>query len=259
MNENTHEDASSPDEDAQMRDIRLAPADMRPWLAALGGQPPAGMEAESDDGTPAMNTNHALHLRQYFLQRAAMEDATPLGPESEARMLARLRAAGVIPSEPAPAAPQRRADPATHGPNLADRLTGWLEWLLPSGPGAMPRYATLGVIALAVMVAPLLFHPGTPNTNDPNGTLRHGQVAPLPSPELLVLSADPAQQVQQLRAALEAAGASVQVRFSGASYELSIDAAASQRAAVQGALAPWGMALPAQGGLTLKVQPLNPP
>ena len=227
-------------------DLQHLPSQDRAWLAALanldneaGRQPPA---SPSDEET-AMHLAQARQLRHYFTRRDALEAAAPLSPDSEARMLARLRHLGAL--EPAP--PVRRASPV-------QRLRAVLDWLLPSGPGANARYALVAGIALAVMVVPVLLRQG------PHGQDDGYKTAPsLGQGAQLMLVTQPAQQLQQLQNALQAAGVASQAQPHERGYLLQAGIAPSQRIAVQNALSPWGLVVPQQGHLAVSIQPVDQP
>jgi hypothetical protein len=232
-------------------ELRHFPPADQPWLAAL-----AGSQAAENSADP-QTLRHSQQLRSYFAQRDAAELESPLGADSEARMLAKLHRQDVFRAGHAQATGPavRHAAPAATSPTLGQRLAAVLDWLLPSGPGAGPRYALVAGVALAVMVVPV-FLGQAPQPFDDNtikSTPTPGQGAQL------MLVAQPAQQLQQLQAALQAFGLATQVQAQGPGYRLQASVPPTQQAVVQSALMPWGLVVPASGVLVVNILPTGQP
>ena len=230
--------------DTARADLRHLPPEDRAWLATLAGLPGDGAAqppATPPDGDAAMIHAQARQLRHYFTQRDALEAATPLGSDSEARMLARLHRLGAFQPAAATTAPAPRLQ----------RLRAVLDWLLPSGPRANGRYALIAGIALAVMVVPVLLRQGPDDAYKAGPALGKGTQ--------LMLVTQPAQQLQQLQNALQAAGVAAQAQPHERGYLLQARIAPAQRAAVQNALSPWGLLVPTQGSLAVSIQPAGLP
>ena len=232
-------------------ELRHFPPADQPWLAALAGG------CASDSANDPDTLRHGQQLRSYFAQRDAAELESPLGADSEARMLAKLHRQGAFRAvqgqTTGPAV--RHAAPAAASPTLGQRLATVLDWLLPSGPGAGPRYALVAGVALAVRVGPGFLGPA-PQPFDDN-TLKS---APTPSQGAqLMLVAQPAQQLQQLQAALQAFGVATQVQAQGQGYQLQANVQPAQQAAVQSALMPWGLVVSASGVLVVNILPAGQP
>lgn len=250
--------------DVRHADLRQLSAPDQAWLAALAGLP-QNPSTHPTDGEPAMTHTQALQLRQYFAQRDAHEDATPLPADSEARMLARLHRLGAF--APAGQATTTRTDARSGSPmpaqpqpmpTLGQRLAAVLDWLVPSGPGAGPRYALVAGMALAVMVVPVFFHQNTLEQDD--GLRSTSRMSPHPGAATqLMLVPQPALQVQQLQAVLQPLGVLVQVQAQGQGFQLQASVPTAQQAAVQSALQTWGLVLPPQGALVVNVQPTGQP
>lgn len=233
--------------DTTRTDLQHLPPQDRAWLAALAGLPGDGTAqppASPSDGDAAMIHAQARQLRHYFTLRDTQEAATPLGPESEARMLARLHRLGAFQPAPATAAPAPRPQ----------RLRAVLDWLLPSGPRANARYALIAGIALAVMVVPVLLRQGPQAPDD-----GYKAAPALGQGPQLMLVTQPAQDLRQLQNALQAAGVAAQVQPHDRGYLLQARIAPAQWAAVQNAISPWGLVVPAQGSLAVSIQPAGQP
>lgn len=237
--------------DRRLRDLEALPAEDRAWLAALGGlTTPSASDPQSA---------HAQALRQYFAQRAAHEDAPVPATLSEARMLQRLRQAGVF-DAPAAAAPARNKPAAAQAPSLTRRLQAVLDWLVPSGAGAGPRYALVSGLAVVVMVLPVVLQ--QPDAGDPAPVFRMGNPhnsGPVPMAGQLLLSTAPQQQAEQLLAQLQARGVQAQLQDQGHTVVLQAQVPPARQAAAQEALQPWGLQVPPDGQLRIHLQTVTTP
>ena len=223
-------------------------ADDLAWLAVLAGtQQPDARDTEQ---------RQAAQLRGYFAQRDAHEQANSLPAATQARLMQRLREQGAF-KPPAP--------------TLAQRLQALLDWLLPSGTVAGPRYALVAGVVMAAVVVPALVGqmgehsdadnpatlrslPATPGSATQPGTGTTGNTAPA----LLVISPDASAQAGALQQSLQQAGASVSLQ-PGAQGEIRLVAQrpAAARQAVAQAMLPWGLGqIP--DTLVISVQPVAP-
>ena len=220
------------------------------WLAVLAGtQQPDARDTEQ---------RQAAQLRGYFAQRDAHEQANPLPATTQARLMQRLREQGAF-KPPAP--------------TLAQRLQALLDWLLPPGTVAGPRYALVAGVVMAAVVVPALVGqmgeqssdadnpatpkhlPATPGTGHPSGTTGNTDTTAL---ALLVISPDASAQAAALQQSLQQAGASVSLQ-PGAQGEIRLVAQvpAAARQAVAQAMLPWGLGqIP--DTLVISVQPVAP-
>ena len=223
-------------------------ADDLAWLAVLAGtQQPDARDTEQ---------RQAAQLRGYFAQRDAHEQANPLPAATQARLMQRLREQGAF-KPPAP--------------TLAQRLQALLDWLLPPGTVAGPRYALVaGVVMAAVVVPALVGQMGDHSDADNPATLRSLPATPgsgtartigstgNTAPALLVISPDASAQAAALQQSLQQAGASVSLQ-PGAQGEIRLVAQvpAAARQAVAQAMLPWGLGqIP--DTLVISVQPVAP-
>ena len=218
------------------------------WLAVLAGtQQPDARDTEQ---------RQAAQLRGYFAQRDAHEQANPLPAATQARLMQRLREQGAF-KPPAP--------------TLAQQLQALLDWLLPPGTVAGPRYALVAGVVMAAVVVPALVGqmgdhsdadnpttvrslPATPGSGTANTIGTTGNTAPA----LLVISPDASAQAGALQQSLQQAGASVSLQ-PGAQGEIRLVAQvpAAARQAVAQAMLPWGLAqIP--DTLVISVQPVAP-
>lgn len=223
-------------------------ADDLAWLAVLAGtQQPDARDTEQ---------RQAAQLRGYFAQRDAHEQANPLPAATQARLMQRLREQGAF-KPPAP--------------TLAQRLQALLDWLLPPGTVAGPRYALVAGVVMAAVVVPALVGqmgdhsdadnpttvrslPATPGSGTANTIGTTGNTAPA----LLVISPDASAQAGALQQSLQQAGASVSLQ-PGAQGEIRLVAQvpAAARQAVAQAMVPWGLGqIP--DTLVISVQPVAP-
>ena len=221
------------------------------WLAVLAGtQQPDARDTEQ---------RQAAQLRGYFAQRDAHEQANPLPATTQARLMQRLREQGAF-KPPAP--------------TLAQRLQALLDWLLPPGTVAGPRYALVaGVVMAAVVVPALVGQMGEHSDADNPATVRSLPATPgsgtantigttgntdTTAPALLVISPDASAQAAALQQSLQQAGASVSLQ-PGAQGEIRLVAQVPEaaRQAVAQAMLPWGLAqIP--DTLVISVQPVAP-
>lgn len=219
------------------------------WLAVLAGtQQPDARDTEQ---------RQAAQLRGYFAQRDAHEQANPLPAATQARLMQRLREQGAF-KPPAP--------------TLAQRLQALLDWLLPPGTVAGPRYALVaGVVMAAVVVPALVGQMGEQSSDaDNSATPKHLPATPGTLPQsgtgntdttalaLLVISPDTSAQAGALQQSLQQAGASVSLQ-PGAQGEIRLVAQvpAAARQAVAQAMLPWGLGqIP--DTLVISVQPVAP-
>lgn len=227
------------------------------WLRAL-----AGHSLPNED---AAMPHQAQQLRSYFAARDERESAALLSAQSEARMLARLQAQGLLqgrgerrspiqngqtpsaPTEPASHAP-RRGERRSPTPALAQRIIQVLQSWLPRAPAA--RYALAGIV-LAALAGPLFIAQMRLGQEDysiksPPKSLQAAQS---------VRAQDPAQELEKLRTALQAAGVTTRERQFDTVYALSAQVPPAQRAAVQSALTPWALKLPDDGQLEIVIVP----
>lgn len=223
-------------------------ADDLAWLAVLAGtQQPDARDTEQ---------RQAAQLRGYFAQRDAHEQANPLPAATQARLMQRLREQGAF-KPPAP--------------TLAQQLQALLDWLLPPGTVAGPRYALVAGVVMAAVVVPALVGqmgdhsdadnpttvrslPATPGSGTANTIGTTGNTAPA----LLVISPDASAQAGALQQSLQQAGASVSLQ-PGAQGEIRLVAQvpAAARQAVAQAMVPWGLGqIP--DTLVISVQPVAP-
>lgn len=238
--------STTPSPAASSRPTPMFSVSDRRWLDVLAGaQPP-------DIRDPAQR--QAAQLRGYFAQRDAQELANPLPSATQARLMQRLREQGAFkPPAPTP----------------AQQFKALLDWLLPSGPSAGPRYALVaGVVMAAVVVPALVGHmgghaPGHGNGDDPATpkslpATHPGAGNPDTAPALLVLSPNPAEQAAALQRTLQQAGARVTLQ-PGAVGEIRLVAQvpAAARPAVAQALLPWGLSQ-VPDTLVISVQALAP-
>jgi hypothetical protein len=207
------------------------------WLETLAGQP--------------MNTtsaHQALQLRRYFAQRDELEAQHAPSAESQARMLSKLQRAGVLKASQA-AAPSTSA--------LAHRLTAFLDWLIPVGPGAAPRYALIAGVALVAMVAPVFMQPHAPSHHS---DWRSGnRTVPLGANVHTLLAHNPAQTAQEIQAALHTVGVSADIRSQADGLLLRAAVHPADQMPLQQALAPWGVTAPSSGALELRIVAIGRP
>ena len=217
------------------------------WLAVLAGtQQPDARDTEQ---------RQAAQLRGYFAQRDAHEQANPLPAATQARLMQRLREQGAF-KPPAP--------------TLAQKLQALLDWLLPPGTVAGPRYALVAGVVMAAVVVPALVgqmgeqssdadNPATPKHLPATpGTLPQSRTGNTNTTALLVISPDVAAQAAALQQSLQQAGASVSLQ-PGAQGEIRLVAQvpAAARQAVAQAMLPWGLGqIP--DTLVISVQPVAP-
>jgi hypothetical protein len=240
----------------------MATADDRPdeasaWLDGLAGRaaPPAVAGGSADDAahaegqrlrdallggadvrTPAAGTGNADEQWQQLLQRAQPTQAAnePLvgGAREPDTMSTPAGAASGLTGSEAEAA--RR--PATAA---AQNTRSW-------GGRAWVAAAGIATLALVLNLLP-------PAKDDPTGppAMRGGGG----TAEATWLSSNPAQDVEQLLGALNAAGAQTTVQTTAAGLELRIQAAPAARDAVNALLSRFDTALGHDGVLTLRVAP----
>lgn len=219
------------------------------WLAALAGH--KGVSAAVDPNAQ----RQAQHLRHYFAQRDAAEHASPLAIDSEVRMLAKLHREGVLAADSHHASLTKLQDAAasTLAGTLRQHLAAALDWLLPTGAAAAPRYALVAGVALAVTVVPTL-------VQQSGGALDDETYKSVPLVGLgtqLMLVGDPALQAQQLGAALQGAGISVQVASNGPGLLLQAHVPAPMRQSAQATVLQWGLVVPVDGALQVNIQPIG--
>jgi len=206
-------------------------AEDQAWIESLAGQPMSTAPA-----------HQAQQLRHYFAQRDELEVQHVPSAESQARMLNKLKRAGVLKTQKASASSKS---------GLAERLTEFLDWLIPVGSGAAPRYALIAGVALAVMVVPVLMRTHSP-TQDSG--LRSGpRTAPLGTNVQTILAHSPVQTAQEMQDALQTVGVVADILPQADGVRLMFEVQPEKQMLIQQSLNRWGITAPTGMTLDLRV------
>lgn len=190
------------------------------WLAVLSGVAPPADDA----------TRQAQQYRDY-LHKFAQEDLQDLDEASYVRSMNWLRAQGAFRAPAAPA-PQRSAWAAL------------LERLLPRGHAG--RYALVAAVLFAVVLAPLVLRQPDDDAS---------QIKRLPAAgEAQLAAPDPARLARDIENTLIAHGVVPTVQLADGQAMLSATVGAAEAPAVRAALQPYGVQLPADGRLRIRIR-----
>ena len=130
--------------------------------------------------------------------------------------------------------------------------------MVNSTPGSnnTGRYAMVAGVVMAVLVVPALMRQGSLPDEDPGikslpKNLPKGLASTAAAQ--LVLAATPSQTSIQIQQALATAGLAASVQTSGADNLISASVPPASAGAVQQQLMPWGLSVPANGELRIRV------
>lgn len=218
------------------------------WLALLAGR---AKPASPDQAASDLAHKQAAQTRQFFQQRDAHENAQP-NQDGLARLQARLARPGALATiKAAHAQPETQAHTS-----LAQTIFGaplaLLNWLLPPGGNNTGRYAMVAGVVMAVLVVPALVRQGG-LPDDDTGVKSVPKGMPDTSAAQLVLAENPSQTSTQIQQALATAGVAATVQTSGADSLITASVPPASAAAVQQQLMPWGLAVPANGQLRIRI------
>ncbi len=205
------------------------------WLEALGGR------ISADALTPS-ELEHLRQLQGYFQQRDLRDGQLQPSVESEARLLARVRAA-------APATVASKAqEVAVAGPSLATQFVNFLKWLLPVKGQMGGRYAALAGLAMVAIVLPQLLR----QPQDEAQIAK--QLVPAAAQVQSLAATQPLETARQLHQALALAGVVAELIPRGkGGFLLVASITLEQRQQVQDQLKPLGLQLPVNGALQILV------
>ena len=222
------------------------------WLTVLAGRTgPATLDQSSHD----VAHKQASELRQFFQQRDAHENAQP-NQDGLAHLQARLARPGAIAA--IQAAHVRPETPAhtSLAHTIFSAPLALLNLLLPPGSSNTGRYAMVAGVVMAVLVVPALMRQGSLPDEDPGikslpKNLPKGLASTAAAQ--LVLAATPSQTSIQIQQALATAGIAASVQTSGADNVISASVPPASAGAVQQQLMPWGLSVPANGELRIRI------
>lgn len=225
------------------------------WLTVLAGRTgPATLDQASHD----VAHKQASELRQFFQQRDAHENAQP-NQDGLARLQASLARPGALAAIQAAHARPETPAYTSLAQTIFSAPLALLNWLLPPGGNNTGRYAMVAGVVMAVLVVPALMRQGSLPDEDPGikslpKNLPKGLPNILPSATAqLVLAATPSQTSIQIQQALATAGLAASVQTSGADNLISASVPPASAGAVQQQLMPWGLSVPANGELRIRI------
>jgi hypothetical protein len=222
------------------------------WLAILAGR---ANPASADQATRDLAQKQAAQLRQFFQQRDAYENAQP-SHDGLARLQARLARPGVTAAIKAAHAQLQTQEHTSMAKTIFSAPLALLNWLLPPGGNNTGRYAMVAGVVMAVLVVPTLVRHGELPDEDPGiksvpKNLPKG--LPGTAAAQLVLAENPSQTITQIQQALATAGVAAAVQTSGADSLITASVPPTSAAAVQQQLTPWGLSVPANGELSIRI------
>lgn len=222
------------------------------WLDILAGRTsPASLDQASHD----LHYKQAAELRQFFQQRDAHENAQP-NQDGLARLQARLARPGAVAAIRAAHAQPETAANTSLAHTIFSAPLALLNWLLPPGSSNTGRYAMVAGVVMAVLVVPALVRQGSlPGEDSGIKSMPKNLPKVLPSAAVaqLVLAENPSQTSTQIQQALAPAGIAASVQTSGADVVIAASVPPAKAAAVQQQLMPWGLAIPANGELRIRI------
>ena len=215
------------------------------WLAILAGR-------ESPKDVSDASQRQALQVRRFFQQRDAHEYSHLPSPEGRARLLVKLRQPGALAAIAATHAikplPVRRSVAQT----IFSAPLALLDWLLPPSGNNTGRYAMVAGVVMAVLVVPMLVQQRGGPDYEP-GMKGIPKEFPKSTPAQLVLAENPALTASQIQQALATAGVDSAVQASDTDAVVTAIVPPASSASVRQQLGPWGLAVPANGQLRIRI------
>lgn len=208
----------------------MATQDDERWFEVL-----AGRAAPVD-----RDTRQAASLREYIVQ--AQERVPELDAAAERRMMNLLHAKGAFAQDAGTQAAPRAVQQRTN----AERGRWW-HWLFPPVAAHRSRYAAMVAVAAAAVCVPIVLQMGSPGDGGVK-SLRSGASVQV------VQAAQPERAASELAALLALQGVAASVRSEGEERQLDALVPPQAREAVRTALVPRGIALPADGRLSVRFQ-----
>lgn len=215
------------------------------WLAILAGR-------ESPNNLSDASLRQAAQARRFFQQRDEHEDAQLPSIEVRARLLAKVHQPGVLAAIAAAHAFKPLPVTRSVAQTIFNAPLALLDWLLPPGGNNTGRYAMVAGVVMAVLAVPMLVQQRAGPDDEP-GMKGIPKEVPRTTPAQLVLAENPAQAATQIQQALAHAGVAATVQSSDTDAMVSASVPSSSLASVRQQLGPWGLAVPANGQLRIRI------